>query len=480
MSTIAPPRQSARIQTLVERASGASEWAVLRWLVPLAILQGLIYMFVVPPWQHYDEPAHFSYVAGIVAGEPDAVGPKGVALSREIADSMYRHNFWPDGQRPDMLSNAGPSLGENQRVHPRLYYALVAAPVWVVRYLPIEQQLYTARAVSLVFYVLTIVAAWRIAVAVLPDEPLMQLIIPLILLLTPAFADLMTAVNSDVPVNFAATASLLGAVLLLRDGPRPVALALALLGLAAALLAKRSALPLVVPVAIALIWAVRRRPLPWWVLPTSALAVVTILALAVFRPVSADDPENPHIILAVQPWVSGLFTSYLRIDADAWVRSVSDTSLFDARHLALLEIGFVSFWTRFGWGNVLAGQLWDWAFAALAILACVGLIAGAARRDSSLDLWQRRVIWLFFIAVVCAWVVLFARLHPLPPLGQWIYYPRGRYMFWAMVPHLWLLLLGLLLLVPARWRRFGPLTVLAFFALYTVAAYSILLSHYAA
>ncbi|HEY80691.1 MAG TPA: hypothetical protein G4O05_06380, partial [Caldilineae bacterium] len=27
----------------------------------LALLNGLLYLFLVPPWQHYDEPGHFEY-----------------------------------------------------------------------------------------------------------------------------------------------------------------------------------------------------------------------------------------------------------------------------------------------------------------------------------------------------------------------------------------------------------------------------------
>jgi hypothetical protein len=49
-------------------------------------------------------------------------------------------------------------------------------------------------------------------------------------------------------------------------------------------------------------------------------------------------------------------------------------------------------------------------------------------------------------------LTLAARLHPLPPADTAAYIPRGRYMFWAMVPVLWLLAVGLQQLFPPRWR----------------------------
>ena len=61
-------------------------------------------------------------------------------------------------------------------------------------------------------------------------------------------------------------------------------------------------------------------------------------------------------------------------------------------------------------------------------------------------------------------LALVARLHPLPPAGVDAYIPRGRYMFWAMLPAIWLLALGLQQLAPARWRShslWGLVAVLA-------------------
>ncbi len=62
------------------------------------------------------------------------------------------------------------------------------------------------------------------------------------------------------------------------------------------------------------------------------------------------------------------------------------------------------------------------------------------------------------------------RLHPLPPLEVGVYIPRGRYMFWAIVPTLWLLLLGLRFLLPAGWRPAGTWLLVALMLIFDLVA----------
>lgn len=441
-----------------------------KWLFALALLHGLVYLLLVPPWQHYDEPNHFEYAAQIAAGEAQAPGPASVALSREIADSMYRYAFWPPGVRPDLLAPGPVLLGISQRVHPPLYYSLVALPLGWVRYLAVETQLYTARTVSVLLYALTVLAAWRIAVTVAPDEPTIQLAFPLAVLLMPTFADLMAAVNNDVLLNMAATTALLGAVLLVRDGLRPLALALTGLGLLVAVLAKRTGLTLLPVVGLALFWALRRTRLNPWLVVGGALALLILGALAALRPVTVDGPGGAHTVLAARGWLTAIDTAYLRLDLDNWIRSVSDPALIGRRYEALVVVAFTSFWNRFGWGDITAGQGWDWGFAVLALAALLGLARGLLTARDQVQLWQQRTIWLFFIAVILGWAAIFARLHPLPPLEVTVYVPRGRYMFWALAPTLWLMLLGLQLLLPARWRPHSRWALVALFAVFDLVA----------
>lgn len=466
-SAEASPRQSARPGTL----TGVAELTVLRWLVPLALVHGLLYMLVLPPWQHYDETAHFLYAAEVAAGEVAVPGLASVELRRAIASSMYRFRFYPPDVRPDLLGPEPPAVGISQRLHPPLYYTLAAVPLYGLVAQPVEQQLYAARAVSVVLYLLTVIAAWRIAVVIAPDDPLAQRLFPVIVLLSPAFADIMTSVNNDVLLNFSLTVAMLGAVLLVRDGLRPLPLTLALLGLAVAFLTKRTAVVAAIPMAVAVLWSVWRSPVRWWVPPLLGAAAVAALGVAILQPTVVDGPSGPHTVLGVRPWFAALDESYLRLYADLAVRSFTDPDLIGDRYQTLVIVAFGGFYTHFAWGQVTMSQAWTWVLAGLCIVATVGLVVGGLGRRERLPLWQRRCLWLFLIAVVVAWFSLFVRIHPLPPVGTWIYFPRARYMFWTMIPALWLLVLGLSWATPAAWRRVTLLAVVGFFALLDTAAW---------
>lgn len=454
----------------VEAAFSMTERAVVRWLVPLAVLHGLLFLVLLPPWQHYDETAHFLYAAEIAAGELAAPGPASVTISREIADSMYRFQFFEAAVKPDFFGPQAPSVGISQRVHPPLYYAIVAIPLRFLPYVAIEQQLYAARAVSLVFYVLTIITAWRIALVLFPMSSLLQVVIPILVLLSPAFVDIMTAVNNDVLLNFSVTAALLGAVLLVRDGLRPLPLVLTLLAAIVAIFAKRVALAALLPIALALIWSVWRAPQRWWLLPLASLGLGCLLIVVTIRPVVTDGPSGLHTIFAVRPWFAALADGYMRLNLDATVRSFTDPDLIGTRYSFLIQVSFSGFWGHFAWGQIALDPFWIWIMAGLSVGASVGLLICFADSRPILALWQRRCLVLFVVAVVSAWLSLFIRLHPLPPLGIPVYIPRGRYMFWALVPSISLLVVGLLWLVPQRAaHRTLQILVALFVALNAVA-----------
>lgn len=472
MNPASAPRTARGVATgaLPQLSLAAAERAALRWLIPLALLHGLLYLAIFPPWQHYDETTHFLYAAEIAAGEIEAPGPASAALRREIADSMYRFRFYPPDLQPDVASSQPPEVGFSQRVHPPLYYALVALPLRPLGALSIEQQLYAARAVSVALYVLTILAAWRIAVAILPDEPVIQWAIPLLVVLSPAFADIMAAVNNDVLLNFSLTVALLGAVLLVRDGLRPLPLALAGLGLLVAVLTKRTALVATVPLALAMLWALRRKPMRWWAPPLIVGVSALGLGIAILEPAVTTGPSGEHTVLGVRPWFADLSQRYLRVHLDSVVRSLTDTTLIGDRYRSLVVVAFSGYYGHFAWGDLAVHPAWTWALAALSLVAAGGLIAGGIRNRVALPLWQKRALWVFVVAVAVAWVSIFVRLHPLPPLDQPVYIPRGRYMFWTMVPTLWLLALGLAWAAPARWRPYAPYAIVVFFVCLDLSA----------
>ena len=76
-------------------------------ILVLGLVHGLLYVFLEPPWQHYDEPTHFEY-AWLIANR--AALPQGddfdQGMRREVAASMLEHGFFNNlSYRPNLVSS---------------------------------------------------------------------------------------------------------------------------------------------------------------------------------------------------------------------------------------------------------------------------------------------------------------------------------------------------------------------------------------
>ncbi len=167
----------------------------------LGALHGLVYLALVPPWQHYDEPGHFEYAWLLARGNGlFETAPQDQGLRREIAASMLEHGFFKDlNFKPNLLSQTEPVwIGIAQTNDQPLYHFIVSLPLRLVWPADVTTQLYLSRCVSLVFYLLTLAAAYGAMVELTPAGHALRWLVPLTLALLPGFTDLMTAVNNDV------------------------------------------------------------------------------------------------------------------------------------------------------------------------------------------------------------------------------------------------------------------------------------------
>jgi hypothetical protein len=190
-------------------------------LLVVGLLNGLAFVFLVPPWQHYDEPNHFEY-AWLIAnrGRLPKLGEYDQDMRRATAISMIEHNFFKGMNfTPDLEPIDQPIwIGQySQLGDPPLYYLLGSLPLW----LPVESittQLYLVRMVSLLLYLVSIFAAWGIMREITSEGNLMRLLVPLTLALLPGFSDVMTAVNNLVAGTVFFLLCLWGCVRLLVKG----------------------------------------------------------------------------------------------------------------------------------------------------------------------------------------------------------------------------------------------------------------------
>ncbi len=191
-------------------------------IVFLALVNGLLFIFIVPPWQHYDEPNHFEY-AWWLANHEGIPGPDDIdtEMRRQVAASMLDHQFFDQlGFLPDLTAQGRDIwIGEYSQVNdPPLYYSIVSLPLRIFSGTDITTQLYLGRGISLLFFLLTIVAAFGIAAELTPDQHPLRFFLPFTLAFLPGFVDLMTALNNDAGLVLLFSWFLWGLIRMVRQG----------------------------------------------------------------------------------------------------------------------------------------------------------------------------------------------------------------------------------------------------------------------
>src|SRR4030042_5269849 len=126
-------------------------------LLLVSLISGLLYLFLMPPWQHYDEPGNFEYawLAANLDHWPQT-GEYNAEMRREVAASMIETNFFHGKTSlPNLVTiNPPADIGYSQLNDVSLYFLLVSVPLRIIRYTDITFQLYVARFVSLLLLLL--------------------------------------------------------------------------------------------------------------------------------------------------------------------------------------------------------------------------------------------------------------------------------------------------------------------------------------
>jgi dolichyl-phosphate-mannose-protein mannosyltransferase len=342
------------------------------WLIlVVGLLHGLLYIFLVPPWQHYDEPAHFEY-AWLLANRPGLPKPGDYdqTMRRAVAISMIEHNFFRGMNfLPDLnVQNEPIWIGISQVDDPPFYYLLASLPMRLFPSWEITQQLYAGRFVSLVLYLVSIVAAWGIMRELFPRENSFAWVVPASMALLPGYIDLMTAVNNDVGATVLFSLFLWGSLRMIRQGfslptllwvlsaallcywtKNTVLLALPLLGLVILLSLFRerwkwvpwvpliAAMPLILIAAVswgdALLWI--RSPNAFQVAPTRILSAQAPLGKYVMQmEVAPDRPSSEIFQLLPEKQVKALRGKTVTLGAWIWATrplAINPLTLYDGQ-----------------------------------------------------------------------------------------------------------------------------------------------------
>lgn len=264
-------------------ASAAHRERFLLGLILLvAALNGLLHVFRVPPWQHYDEPGHYEYVWLLVnRGRIPARGEHDQAMRREVLGTMIEHDFFRSlGPPPNLLQQGEPLWIPFPQTGDRpFYYLLTALVVRPLRHTDMITQLYAARLASLALYLVSILLAYALVGELVPSGHHLRLAVPAFTALLPAYTDLMTAVNNDVGAVVVFTLFLWGGVRLLVRGVSPARLVW-VVGAAALCLWTKNTVAVALPLlGLLLVMVLLRRGWSWrrlLLLPAIGLAALPL------------------------------------------------------------------------------------------------------------------------------------------------------------------------------------------------------------
>ncbi|MGD2158370.1 MAG: hypothetical protein PVG32_15945 [Anaerolineales bacterium] len=210
-----------RSPTLVYHATNIVKQHTLSLLLLLGAVHGLIYLLLIPPWQHYDEPGNFEYTWLIAnhRGLPQR-GEYDQRMRREVAASMVEHDFYDKLQgRPNLLSLNEPiNIGISQLGDPPFYYQLTSLPLILLKGADISFQLFIGRLVSWVLLIISILSAWGITKELTQPKNPLRWMVPLSLALLPGYLDIMTSFNNDVGATSFFSLFLWGAVNTIKRG----------------------------------------------------------------------------------------------------------------------------------------------------------------------------------------------------------------------------------------------------------------------
>ena len=353
-------------------------------LVPLllfALVRGVLYSFISPPWQGPDEPTHFHYLVALyIDGQ---AFPSGVPVVPELYQAIWENashyriwdlNQWTD---PTVIQ----PLTSDQVLLTRaggLYYRALFPVYALTQGWPLEGQLFALRVGSSSFMLITVAAAYGIARTVFQADTARDRMIAWVaaasVTLQPMHAFISASLNDDNLVAPFTALATLGVVRALRSEQSSrigwAWWALAVSCAAGAVLTKRTGFAavgvLVVGVlALAVIWI--RRGNRWqkiggWLLGLGSLAVgAAIMTLIIMHPLLP--PEFTWRFQLPERFLLDLYEAILESASRHWTD-------WYVQFLFLT----LSFWGWFGWLKAPLGLITISVLRYLSVIVVLGVV----------------------------------------------------------------------------------------------------------
>lgn len=205
----------------MSRGFHRENYKVLLLFLGLGMVLGIVYLFLLPPWQHYDEPNHFEKMwLQYHLSEDQNFNQEYKQFRIDVVRSMIENNFFGEKNSSQSVDDTDQNIqipGYTQEDEPPFYYLFASIPMRLFPLQKIENQLYSARFVSLLFYLLTIIAVWG-TVNELTDSKLILIASLILVTMIPSFVELMTAVNNDSAAVMIVSFAVWGNIRLIKRG----------------------------------------------------------------------------------------------------------------------------------------------------------------------------------------------------------------------------------------------------------------------
>lgn len=250
-------------------------------ILVIGLIHGLIYTFLVPPWQHYDEPSHFEY-AWLIANrlKLPREGDYDQNMRLAVGKSLLESSFFPNGTQVNLTDPTMPIwIGVSQLVDPPLYYIFEAIPLYFLKHTPVNLQLYSGRLLSLFFLLLVIYCTYKLTQELTYINHPIQWMAPLFIALLPGFVEFMTSMNDFVAAIGLFSLWLLVAIKLLKKFSIKYLIGLVLLTIAGLFTQKvlYPAVPLLLLLCVILILPRKYKYIAW--IATFVISCVSILVV---------------------------------------------------------------------------------------------------------------------------------------------------------------------------------------------------------
>lgn len=447
-----------------------NNWAPFLILFALALIRGLIFISIFPPWLAPDEPAHFEAIR--IIGQLNQTPTEEVYQQTPMLPDMLslfdKFSIWQESLRtptitldtttPPLAPFASyyPPISQGSVVaagsYPLIYHTLLAPISAFTESLALDQQVYILRLVSLLLTLAMIVSSWFFARMVFPNTTDFAIAATSFIIFLPTQFHINTAINTDVAATFAASVFYLLLVSLMVY--QRWWLWLGLVVVTAFGLSIKPTTIFLAPTLVLLISGVwlKKYRLPRALLFGGLFLLVGLTLVGAVALFQATEARR------------SVFSALQTLPQTTNLAVLIPTRESLTLYFATAQFAFVTFWGVFGWANIHIPFYWLGLLAGFIFVLLIGIavyywknVVSNRQQPQMLTDKQRAILVVLLGSVIFALIGIFAPIIA-SQTDRWG--PPGRYFLPTLLPVALLLYLGFKQILPGRLNRLAaPLWV---------------------